>query len=78
MLLVAEPIRGERAFAEKRSAEDGARHARPRQVSDGADGLAALGEIVAQGAMNTHQDALCACGSGLRSCRCCELDPTFA
>jgi tetratricopeptide (TPR) repeat protein len=24
------------------------------------------------------QDALCACGNGLRSCRCCELDPTFA
>jgi tetratricopeptide (TPR) repeat protein len=34
--------------------------------------------VVAHRAMNTHQDALCACGSGLRSCRCCELDPTFA
>jgi tetratricopeptide (TPR) repeat protein len=39
---------------------------------------AATEEVVAHGAMNTHQDALCACGSGLRSCRCCELDPTFA
>jgi tetratricopeptide (TPR) repeat protein len=78
MLLVAEPARGERAFAEKRSAEDGMRHARPRRVSDRAYGLAALGGIIAHGAMNTHQDARCACGSGLRSCRCCELDPTFA
>jgi tetratricopeptide (TPR) repeat protein len=78
MLLVAEPIRGERAFVEKRGAEDGARHARPRQVSDGGYGLAPLDRIVALGAMNAHQDALCACGSGLRSCRCCELDPTFA
>ena len=30
------------------------------------------------GAMNAHQDALCPCGSGLRSCRCCEMDPAFA
>ena len=37
-----------------------------------------LGRIVVHGATNTHQEALCACGSGLRSCRCCELDPTFA
>ena len=28
-------------------------------------------------AMNAHPDALCACGSGLRSCRCCEIDPVF-
>ena len=27
--------------------------------------------------MNTQQSALCGCGSGLRSCRCCELDPAF-
>jgi Flp pilus assembly protein TadD len=33
--------------------------------------------VVAHGAIDTHQGALCACGSGLRSCRCCELDPTF-
>lgn len=33
---------------------------------------AATEEVVAHGAMNTHQDALCAC-VGLRSCRCCEL-----
>jgi tetratricopeptide (TPR) repeat protein len=39
---------------------------------------AATEEVVVHGAMNTHQDTLCACGSGLRSCRCCELDPTFA
>ena len=32
----------------------------------------------AHGAMNTHQDAQCPCDSGLRSCRCCEMDPTFA
>src|ERR1700751_162240 len=51
------------AFAEKRDA--------PR---------AATGGGVAHGAMktNTRQDALCACGSGLRSCRCCELDSAFA
>ena len=30
------------------------------------------------GAMNTHQDAQCPCGSGLRRCRCCEMDPAFA
>ncbi|MGO8911840.1 MAG: tetratricopeptide repeat-containing sulfotransferase family protein [Bradyrhizobium sp.] len=78
MLLVAQPIRGERTFAEMRGAEDGARDLRPRQAPDGACGPAPLGRIVAHGAMNTHQDALCACGSGLRSCRCCELDPGFA
>lgn len=27
---------------------------------------------------NTHQDALCPCGSRLRSCRCCEMDSAFA
>jgi tetratricopeptide (TPR) repeat protein len=26
--------------------------------------------------MKPDQAALCACGSGLRSCRCCDLDPT--
>ncbi|SDR60405.1 Tfp pilus assembly protein PilF [Rhizobiales bacterium GAS113] len=39
---------------------------------------AATEGAVAHGAMNARQDALCACGSGLRSCRCCELDPSFA
>ena len=39
---------------------------------------AAMEGVVAHGVMNTHRDAPCACGSGLRSCRCCELDPTFA
>ena len=80
MLLVAQPVRGERAFAEMRGAEDGARPVRPRQAPDGGYGLApleGLGGIAAHGAINTHRDALCACGSGLRSCRCCELDPGF-
>ena len=27
--------------------------------------------------MNTQQSAPCGCGSGLRRCRCCELDPAF-
>jgi hypothetical protein len=27
--------------------------------------------------MKPYQQALCACGSGLRSCRCCNLDPTW-
>jgi Tfp pilus assembly protein PilF len=78
MQLVAQPIRGERPFAEKRGAEDGARAACPGQALDGRYGLAPLGRIVVHGAANTHHEALCACGSGLRSCRCCELDPTFA
>jgi Flp pilus assembly protein TadD len=39
---------------------------------------AAMEGVVAHGAMNAHLGALCACGSGLRSCRCCEVDPTFA
>ena len=30
------------------------------------------------GAMNAHQDALCPCGSGLKTRRCCEMDPAFA
>ena len=80
MLLVAQPVRGERAFAEMRGAEDGARPVRPRLAPDGGYGLApleGLGGIAAHGAINIHRDALCACGSGLRSCRCCELDPGF-
>ena len=39
---------------------------------------AATEGLVAHAGINMHQDALCACGSGLRSSRCCELDPTFA
>jgi Flp pilus assembly protein TadD len=66
----------ESAFAEKCGVEDRARPA--RQGPDRGYGLAPLSRIVAHGAANTHQDALCACGSGLRGCRCCELDPTFA
>ena len=68
----------QRAFADKRVVEHGARPARPAPAPDGAYRLAPLGQIVAHGGMNAHQDALCACGSGLRSCRCCELDTTFA
>jgi tetratricopeptide (TPR) repeat protein len=91
----------ERAFADKRSAEDGPGWARRQQPSDGAypfvsarpiggepdaspGGIhhvmaahAATEEVGARGTMNTHQDALCACGSGLRNCRCCDLDPVF-
>jgi tetratricopeptide (TPR) repeat protein len=78
MQLVAQPIWSERPFAEKRGAEDGARPACPGQAPDGRYGLAPLGRIVVHGAANTHQEALCACGSGLRNCRCCGLDPTFA
>ena len=29
------------------------------------------------GAMNAHQDAQCPCGSGLKTRRCCEMDPAF-
>jgi tetratricopeptide (TPR) repeat protein len=79
MLLVAQPNRGASTFVEMRGAEDaqdGMRPALPSQAPDGGYGLAPLGRIVAHGA-NT-QDALCGCGSGLRACRCCELDPTFA
>src|ERR1700751_5138577 len=45
-----------------------------------AEKRAATGGGIAHGAMktNTRKDALCACGSGLRSCRCCELDSAFA
>src|ERR1700751_4814345 len=45
-----------------------------------AEKRAATGGGIAHGAMktNTRRDALCACGSGLRSCRCCELDSAFA
>jgi tetratricopeptide (TPR) repeat protein len=39
---------------------------------------AVTGGVAARGAVNSHQDAACACGSGLRGCRCCELDPAFA
>jgi tetratricopeptide (TPR) repeat protein len=66
----------ESALAERCGAEDRARPA--RQGPDRGYGLASLSRIVTHGAANTHQDALCACGSGLRGCRCCELDPTFA
>jgi tetratricopeptide (TPR) repeat protein len=66
----------ESALAERCGAEDRARPA--CQGPDRGYGLASLSRIVAHGAANTHQDALCACGSGLRGCRCCELDPTFA
>jgi tetratricopeptide (TPR) repeat protein len=68
----------QRAFAEKRGTEHGARPARPGTATDGGYPPAPLGRIVAHGAMNAQRDALCACGSGLRSCRCCELDPAFA
>ena len=36
------------------------------------------GRRVAADATNAHQEVLCVCGSGLKSGRCCELDPTFA
>ena len=39
---------------------------------------AAARRLVAGGTMNAHQEVLCACGSGLKSSRCCELDPAFA
>jgi TPR repeat protein/Flp pilus assembly protein TadD len=29
-------------------------------------------------AVNASSEVFCACGSGLRSCRCCELDPGYA
>jgi len=78
-ITMADRVRNfQRAFADKRVVEHGARPARPAPAPDGAYRLAPLGQIVAHGGMNAHQDALCACGSGLRSCRCCELDTTFA
>jgi tetratricopeptide (TPR) repeat protein len=39
---------------------------------------AATEAAVAGGATDAHRANLCACGSGLRSLRCCELDPAFA
>ncbi len=39
---------------------------------------AANGHLTARGATNAHQAVLCGCGSGLKSGRCCELDPAFA
>ena len=39
-------------------------------------GIAGNGSLT-EGAMKPYQQALCACGSGLRSCRCCNLDPTW-
>ena len=38
---------------------------------------AANGGLIAPGT-TAHQEALCACGSGLKSGRCCELDPAFS
>lgn len=68
----------ERVFGENRGAVGGGRPARLPQSPDGGYGLAPPGRIVPHLLMNTHRDVLCACGSGLRSCRCCELDPSFA
>lgn len=34
--------------------------------------------LVGGDATDAHQTNLCACGSGLRTARCCELDPAFA
>ena len=39
---------------------------------------AANGCLTAGGMTNAHQEALCACGSGLKGSRCCDLDPAFA
>jgi tetratricopeptide (TPR) repeat protein len=36
-----------------------------------------VARLAAHGATNAQEDALCACGSGLRSHRCCALDPAF-
>jgi hypothetical protein len=45
---------------------------------DPASKPAATEAAVAGGATNAHRANLCVCGSGLRSPRCCELDPAFA
>ena len=39
--------------------------------ADGSD------EALTEGTMKPYQEARCACGSGLRSCRCCDLDPSL-
>lgn len=38
---------------------------------------AATERFLEKGAMNPHLDTLCACGSGLRTCRCCNLDLSY-
>jgi tetratricopeptide (TPR) repeat protein len=37
----------------------------------------ANGHLIAHGTTNAHQAVLCACGSGLKSSRCCDIDPAF-
>src|SRR5579864_3896208 len=39
---------------------------------------AANGRLTARGTTSEYRDVLCACGSGLKSGRCCDLDPAFA
>jgi Flp pilus assembly protein TadD len=52
--------------------------ASPDQIHPMTAARATTEGFVARDATKTHQSALCACGSGLRSCRCCALDPAFA
>jgi Flp pilus assembly protein TadD len=78
MLLVAEPVLGKDEKAGLFDVVDSVWITMPDGIRDFEKAVEKKRSAEDGACPARRQDALCACGTGLRSCRCCELDPTFA